>query len=59
MQNILKAVCVIIGTIIGAGFASGKEIYVFFNNYGIKGIAGIAIASVLTGIVIYKVLMQI
>lgn len=59
MQNILKAVCVIIGTIIGAGFASGKEIYIFFNNYGMKGIFGIAIASILTGIVIYKVLMQI
>lgn len=38
MLNILKAVCVIIGTIIGAGFASGREIYLFFNRYGIKGV---------------------
>ena len=33
-MNIVKAVSVIIGTIIGAGFASGKEIYIFFGQYG-------------------------
>ena len=30
MQNIIKVILVIIGTIIGAGFASGREIYIFF-----------------------------
>ena len=59
MKNTIKAICVIIGTIIGAGFASGKEIYLFFNIYGIKGLYGIAVASIITGIVIYKVLLQI
>ncbi len=59
MRDVIKAVCVIIGTIIGAGFASGKEIYLFFNTYKEKGILGIIIASVVTGIIIYKVLMQI
>lgn len=59
MKNVIKAVCVIIGTVIGAGFASGKEIYVFFNQYGIKGILGITIASILTGIIIYHILIQI
>lgn len=58
MKNMIKAICVIIGTMIGAGFASGKEIYVFFNQYGIEGLLGIAIASTLTGIVIYNVLIQ-
>ena len=29
MKNILKVVLVIIGTLIGAGFASGKEVYFF------------------------------
>ena len=29
----LKTIFVIIGTIIGAGFASGQEIYSFFNIY--------------------------
>lgn len=59
MVNIIKVVCVIIGTIIGAGFASGKEIYVFFNQYGINGILGLTIASILTGIITHKVLMQV
>ncbi len=36
----LNAVFVIIGTIIGAGFASGKEIFTFFNIYGGYGILG-------------------
>ena len=43
MKNILKIVFVIIATLIGAGFASGKEIYSFFFIYGIKGILGIFI----------------
>ena len=33
-----------IGTIIGAGFASGQEINTFFCSYGIGGIVGIIIA---------------
>lgn len=59
MLNIIKAVCVIIGTIIGAGFASGKEIYIFFNQYGTKGLLGIGLASIVTGVIIYRVLIQI
>ena len=59
MKNAIKVICVIIGTIIGAGFASGREIYLFFNIYGLKGILGIVLASVLTGFIIYKVLIHI
>ena len=33
MRDILKTIFVIIGTMIGAGFASGQEIYLFFNRY--------------------------
>lgn len=32
MKNSLKVVFVIIGTLIGAGFASGKEVYIFLTN---------------------------
>lgn len=53
MKNILKLTFVIIGTLIGAGFASGKEIYIFFFSYGIKGILGIIISCIITGIIIY------
>lgn len=59
MRNVIKAVCVIIGTIIGAGFASGREIYIFFNRFGKIGILGLFIASSLTGVVIYKVLTHL
>lgn len=57
MKNILKVVFVIIGTIIGAGFASGKEIYLFFGIYGENGILGIIISQILIGLIIYKVLI--
>lgn len=56
MKNVLKVVFVIIGTIIGAGFASGKEIYLFFYKYGVLGILGIIISGGLTGFIIYKTL---
>ena len=38
----------------GAGFASGKEIYVFFAKFGIYGIVGAIISAILTGNIIYK-----
>ena len=53
MKNILKITFVLIGAIIGAGFASGKEIYIFFFSYGIKGIAGLIISISLIGVIIY------
>ena len=59
MSNILRVVFVIIGTLIGAGFASGQEVYLFFYSYGIKGIIGIFISSILMGIIIYKTLMLV
>ena len=59
MKNVLKVVFVIIGTIIGAGFASGKEIYLFFYKYGTLGILGIIISGGLTGFIIYKTLTSV
>ena len=59
MKNVFKIVFVIIGTLIGAGFASGQEIYVFFFSYGIKGFIGIIISSVGMGGLIYKTLGNI
>lgn len=55
MRDILKTIFVIIGTMIGAGFASGQEIYLFFNRYGTMGILGLIISCTLAGIIIYKV----
>ena len=50
------AIFTIIGSIIGAGFASGQEIYLFFYRYGINGIYGLAICSFLISYVICRVL---
>lgn len=56
MKNIFKVIFVIIGTLIGAGFASGREIYLFFNKYGENGKIGILLTGIITGVIIYKVL---
>jgi len=48
-------ILVIIGALIGAGFASGQEIYLFFYKYGYGGILGILMCSLLISLIIYKV----
>ena len=59
MKNIGKVVFVIIGTLIGAGFASGKEIYLFFGQYQNYGKIGIILSGILTGVIINKVLLLV
>lgn len=48
-------VLVIIGALIGAGFASGQEIYLFFYKYEKYGILGIFLCSILISIIIHRV----
>ena len=55
-KNIFKVSFVIIGTIIGAGFASGQEILIFFNKYGFYGLIGLLFSIILIGLIIYKTL---
>ncbi|MEG0371501.1 MAG: transporter [Clostridium sp.] len=43
MLDVLKVCAVFIGTIIGAGLASGQEILQFFSLYGSKSFIGIAL----------------
>lgn len=50
---------VIIGTLIGAGFASGREIYLFFMKYGKLGQIGLIISGIFTGLIIYLVLKKV
>lgn len=57
MKEIFTIVLVIIGALIGAGFASGQEIYAFFYSYGFNGLIGIIITFVLISFLIYKSLM--
>lgn len=54
MREIFTIVLAIIGALIGAGFASGQEIYSFFYLYGAIGLIGIIITCSLIGFTIYK-----
>lgn len=52
MKNFFACLAVIIGTVIGAGFASGREILNFFNIYEERGLVSILISSMIFGIVV-------
>lgn len=43
----LSIAAAFIGTIVGAGFATGQEVLQFFSFYGVKGLIGIAISVIL------------
>lgn len=45
-----------VGAVVGAGFASGQEIYQFFTRFGAKGIMGIGVAGALFGVLGYLAL---
>jgi uncharacterized membrane protein YkvI len=45
----LKVAGTYIGTVVGAGFASGQEIVQFFCSFGIPGIFGVVISAALFG----------
>ena len=47
LSMFLKVFTLYIGTVIGAGFASGQEILQFFIQYGKQGLLGAAIATAL------------
>lgn len=54
-----KLASIYIGTVIGAGFASGQEIIHFFSVFGLKGIWGIGIATVLFSTIGSIVLLRV
>ncbi|MED1863036.1 hypothetical protein P4V41_06175 [Fictibacillus nanhaiensis] len=47
MKQILQIAATYIGTVVGAGFATGREIVEFFTRYGSAGFAGILISGFL------------
>lgn len=47
IMNVFKIACIFIGTVVGAGLASGKEIYQFFSIYGVKSFVGFIICFLL------------
>lgn len=56
MKNILSIFSLIIATIVGAGFSSGKEILIYFNNTNNYAIFNIIVSSIVIFITIYFVL---
>lgn len=47
--SIFKIAATYIGTVVGAGFASGQEVLQFFVHYGVSGYWGILLAAILFG----------
>lgn len=56
MRNVISVFSLIIATIVGAGFSSGKEILIYFNQTGKFAIFNILISSIVVGVCIYFVL---
>ena len=56
MKNVNNVLMIILGTLIGAGFASGKEVYLFFGKYDKLGLLGIVFSALFIIYIIYKVL---
>ena len=52
-KKIINVICIIICTVVGAGFASGKEIYRFFAELGKSGFIGIILSTLFLGIIIF------
>jgi len=42
-----KVAAAYIGTVVGAGFATGQEVLQFFSRFGARGLAGVAVATLL------------
>ena len=49
-MDALKMAGIYTAVILGAGFASGKEILTFFINYGYKGFYGIILSGIIFSI---------
>jgi|LSQX01.1.fsa_nt_gb uncharacterized membrane protein YkvI len=47
IKNILKIAGTYVGTVLGAGFASGQEVLSFFLIYGHRGLYGLVLASII------------
>lgn len=47
MEKVLTISTLILGSVIGAGFASGQEIKIFFTNFGTLGFIGLIIAIII------------
>lgn len=49
LKAVFSIAATFIGTVVGAGFASGQEIYQFFTVYGVLGFPGLILATMILG----------
>lgn len=56
MKNSLSAIFLIIGTVVGSGFISGKEIVVFFSRFGAYSFLGIFLTFFFFAFLFYIIL---
>ncbi|MCT4542634.1 MAG: hypothetical protein N4A63_03720 [Vallitalea sp.] len=56
LRNSVKIASVYIGTVLGAGFASGQEMMKFFAYYGYNGMIGLLLTGVLFALIGWAVL---
>lgn len=59
LENSLKIFLCCVGTVVGAGFASGQEIMSYFVRYEGRGAVGICVCAVLFFLYVYFVLKKI
>ncbi len=50
MKKIFTGAMIFTGTVIGAGFASGQEIWIFFGSYGGAGLSGVLLAGIILAV---------
>ena len=58
LKNVLKVTFLYIGLVIGAGFASGREILEFFNLKNREDFTGIILAGAVFSFVVYIILIK-
>lgn len=44
MRQQIESALTVVGAVVGAGFASGREVYHFFSRYGANGLLGVVVA---------------
>ncbi|SCY62563.1 YkvI family membrane protein [Alkaliphilus peptidifermentans] len=59
IKSIWTLASIYVGTVIGAGFASGQEILHFFGRYGVYGGVGVVLATILFTIIGIMVLTKV
>lgn len=56
MRQQIESALTVVGAVVGAGFASGREVYYFFSRYGANGLLGVFVAMIILCLLCTRVL---